>query len=99
MPIYTIRRNAPGLSKGDVDAASFRAIACAMEYPAMRWHQSYWDEAAGTITCVYEAATSADIFEHARRSRIPCDEVREVYPFGPADYVGDASLPEAVPTG
>lgn len=87
MPVFTIRRDVPGLTREDVDAASFRAISCAMEYPEMRWRESYWDAAAGMITCVYEARSSADIFEHARRARIPCDDVREVLPFGPGDYV------------
>ena len=87
MPIFTIRRRIPGLSQEDMAAAAFRAIGCAAEYPGMHWHQSYWDREAGVLTCVYEAGSVAQIEDHARRARIPCDDVREVTVVGPDDYI------------
>ena len=87
MPLFTIRREVPGLSQEDLDASAFRAIGCAIEYPGMRWLHSYWDREAGLLTCIYEAAGVAQIEDHARRARLPCDEVREVTMIGPDDYI------------
>ena len=93
MPLYTIRRAVGAASREDIDASAFRALACAIEYPGMRWIRSYWDREAGVLTCLYEAHSAAEIQEHSRRSRIACDEVREVTEFGPEDYAGLAPLP------
>jgi hypothetical protein len=95
MPLFMIRRDVPGITQEDVDAASYRAIACAYYYAGLRWYSSYWDREAGVIHCVYEANSARDLFEHAQVARIPCDDVREVQPFGPGDYTSD-EVPQLV---
>jgi hypothetical protein len=87
MPLFTIRREIPGLSREELDAAAYRAIMCAFEFPGMRWVRSYWDAPRGEITCLYEARDAEQIRDHAHRSRIPCDEVREVIEVAPEQYV------------
>jgi hypothetical protein len=92
MPLYVIRRDVGTITKGDLDAASFRSIVCGYEFPTMTWLRSYWDEAAGIITCYYVADSVDDVREHARRARVPCDDVREVMEFGPNDYAHLAAV-------
>jgi hypothetical protein len=87
MPRFTIRRVVPDATREDVDAAAFRAIACATEYDGLKWIRSYWDETGHELLCLYEAANADQIREHSRRARIPCDEVREVVEVGPEEYL------------
>jgi hypothetical protein len=87
MPLYRIRREVGDISQEEMDAAAFRAILCAPQFPGMRWHRSYWDRDAGRIDCVYEAHTLRDVEEHARVARIPCDEIRVVDEIVPDTYV------------
>jgi hypothetical protein len=93
MPLFTIRREVPGADRTEIDAAAFRAIVCAYEYPGLRWVRSYWDAEAGELSCLYEAESAQQIEEHSRRSRIPCDAVREVIQFGPEEYAQIAGPP------
>ena len=96
MPKFTVRRDLPNATDVDIDAAALRAVACEAEMKGrVRWIRSYRDRDAERILCLYEAASEAEIREHAELARIPCDEVREVTELGPAQYV-DAELPEAV---
>ena len=83
MPPYMIRRDVGQVSQEDVDAAAYRAITCAFHFSEMRWIKSYWDREAGVIRCIYEARTANDIYEHAARARIDCNEVKEVTELGP----------------
>ncbi|MCA9830165.1 MAG: DUF4242 domain-containing protein [Dehalococcoidia bacterium] len=87
MPLFHIRRPVPGSSPEDVDAAGFRALACAAEFDGLRWIVSHWDAERGELFCIYEAQSAAQILEHSRRARIPCDDVREVIPVRPDDIV------------
>jgi hypothetical protein len=96
MPLYLVRREVPGVSQEEMDAAAFRAIACAFYFEGMKWHQSYWDKEAGVINCVYEAKDPAEVFAHAERARIPCNEVREVTIVAPEFYAGQ-ELTELTP--
>jgi hypothetical protein len=95
MRTYHIRRNVPGLGQEDIDAAAFRALVCATEFENLRWVRSYWDRDAGAIFCIYEAASRELVIEHARRARIPCDEVYEVQVVLPGDYAESISAPVA----
>lgn len=95
MPIFQVRRILGHASKDDVDAAAFRAIVCAYEYPGMKWHESYWDAEREEMICIYEADDADQIFIHAERSRIACDEVREVTVIRPGDYVPALPPPPA----
>jgi len=90
MPLYMIRRDVPGATREDVDASGFRAVICGYEYEGLRWLRSYWDEEKGEIRCLYEAVDEEQVRDHARRARIPCDEVREVVELMPHLYVGPA---------
>ena len=87
MPLYRIRRDVGPLTQEDLDAASFRAIVCAPQFPGLKWHRSYWDREAEVLDCVYEAVDRAQIEEHARVSRIPCDDVHEVAEVLPETYI------------
>ncbi|MCC6381408.1 MAG: DUF4242 domain-containing protein [Dehalococcoidia bacterium] len=87
MALFVVRRNVEGLGQEDIDAAAYRAIMCSYEYPGMKWHRSYWDSALGVLDCVYEAHDADEIREHAKRSRIPCDDVRPVEEIDPTTYL------------
>jgi len=87
MPLYRIRRNVGSVSKEDVDASAFRAIVCAVQFPGLKWHRSYWNKEGGYLDCIYEARDTADLEAHARVSRIPCDEVQEVEELVPETYI------------
>jgi hypothetical protein len=88
MPLFLIRRNVPGACREDVDAAFLRAHSCAYSYDGLRWVTSYWDQEGEVIHCVWEAEDADQVRDHARRSRIPCDEVREVTQFSPSEQPG-----------
>ena len=98
MPLFTILRRVPGATRDDIDAASLRALICATEFPGLRWVRSYWDSDGETILCLYEGKDAEQIAEHSRRSRIPCDEVREIVEFGPDDYVAPVEESAAAAT-
>jgi hypothetical protein len=87
MPLFHVRRDVPGLTQEEADAAGFRALACAAEFPGLRWIDSVWDAEGGVFFCVYEAGSEHQVREHARRARIPCDDVREVVRISPEDLV------------
>ena len=86
MPLFLIRRGFGGASETDLDAAAFRALACAPYYPGMRWERSYWDPAAELTYCLYQAGSEETIRLHAERAQIPCDDVREVQEVLPATF-------------
>jgi uncharacterized protein DUF4242 len=87
MPLYSIRRELGKITRDELDASASRAIMCAYDFEGMRWVRSFWDPEAGNITCLYEAASAGDVREHARRARIPCNDVREVTEVMPEVYV------------
>ncbi|MCC6958213.1 MAG: DUF4242 domain-containing protein [Dehalococcoidia bacterium] len=91
MPLYKIRRVIGPATQEDVDAAAFRAIVCAPQFPGLRWVHSYWDPAGGCLDCYYEAANPEQVHQHAELSRIPCDEVVEVQPVEPESYRSQAA--------
>lgn len=92
MPLFSVRRVVGDATKDDVDASAFRAIVCSYEYPGMKWHQSYWDVDRKELHCIYEANSAEEIFAHAERSKIPCDEVRLVTLIQPETYVPVAEV-------
>jgi hypothetical protein len=87
MALFVVRRNVEGLEAGDIEAAAYRAIMCAYEYEGMKWHRSFWDQEAGFLDCIYEAKSADDLSDHALRSRIPFDGVREVTEIDPLQYM------------
>jgi hypothetical protein len=96
MPLFHIRRNVPQAGEDDINAAVLRSIVCAMEYDGLRWVRSHWDREAGVIFCLYEASDREQVIDHARRARVPCDDIHEVVSFGPEDYSGDLLLESAI---
>ena len=78
MPLYAIRRIVGPMSQEELDAAGFRATVCAAEHNGLRWERSFWDKAAGELTCYYEAESPDQIRLHSHQSNIPCDDVKEV---------------------
>lgn len=99
MPLFLIRRDLPGATEEDVDAGSYRAVACAFVYTNMRWVTSYWNRAGGELWCVYEAESAEQLVDHARRARIPCDEIREVTPLDPQQYGAPLAAPPEADSG
>lgn len=89
MPLFNILRKVPGMTRAGVDAAAFRALTCTYDYDDLRWVRSYWDEALGELRCIYEARDAGQVRDHARRSRIPCDDVREITEILPAEYADE----------
>lgn len=87
MPLYRIRRDVGQLSQEEMDAAAFRAIVCAPQFPGLKWIRSYWDRETGRLDCIYEAANATQIEEHAATARIPCDQVRPVDEVMPETYL------------
>jgi hypothetical protein len=88
MPLFLIRRNVPGIGRADVDAAFLRAHSCAYSYEGLRWITTFWNQEEEVIHCVWEARDADQLRDHARRSRIPCDEDTEVTPFSPSEMPG-----------
>lgn len=87
MTLYRIQRIVGEMSDEEMDAAGFRAIVCAPQFPGVKWHRSYWDKAAGQLECIYEANSIADLEAHSRTARIPCDGVTEVTQLLPETYL------------
>lgn len=86
MPTFMIRRVTGPTTSEDRDASAFRAISCAIYFPGLKWIESFVDEARGEIHCIYDATDEEQIREHARRSGLPCDEVRQVVTVDPGKY-------------
>ena len=90
MPLYLIRRDAdPGSSDEELESGAFRAFCFTFLYENMRWVTSYRDAEASRYYCIYEADNEEQLREHARRARIPCDEIRQISVVGPEKYVGE----------
>lgn len=80
MPKYLIERelpNAAALSRADLRRIAQRSCAVLRELgPDIQWVQSFVTE--DKITCVYIAANTELVLEHAKRSGFPADKVLEV---------------------
>ena len=85
MPLYRVDRHLGQLSAAEIDAASYRSVACIPYFEGLRWLRSYYDATAGQMTCVYQAQQPDDIRKHADMAHIPCDAVTEV-----VEYLPDA---------
>jgi len=96
MPLFSIERELPGATKADLDAAGYRAVACAFNYAGLRWISSYWDRAGERVLCIYEAESAEQIEHHSMRARIPCDRISQVEHF---DSTGFTNAVEAPPAG
>ncbi len=86
MPLYRIIRGVGDISQEDLDAAAYRALVCAPQFEGLKWIRSYLHREGQQLQCFYEAASAAQLEEHARVSRIPCDEVVEVTEVLPDTY-------------
>ncbi|HLZ69388.1 MAG TPA: nickel-binding protein [Dehalococcoidia bacterium] len=86
MALYRIERDLGDVSAEEIDAAAFRAVACAPLFTGLTWRRSYYDAAARHMTCYYEAASTGDLRKHAEMARIPCDSVNEVTEYLPERY-------------
>lgn len=80
MPKYIIERevpNAAALSSDEVRSIAQRSCEVLRQLgPSIQWVQSFVTE--DKITCVYIAANSELVREHARRGRLPADRILEV---------------------
>lgn len=86
MPLYAVHRNIGPMSQEELDAAGFRAIACAAEYDGLHWERSFWNRANEDLVCYYVAKSAQQIRDHSRQSNIPCDEITEVTEVLPGVY-------------
>jgi hypothetical protein len=81
MPKYVIERTVPGA--GQMDGPALQAIAAKSNAvlqemgPTIQWVTSYVSD--DTITCVYYAANTDLIREHAQRGGFPCDVIQLVH--------------------
>jgi len=75
--LVLVRRKLDPLSDTEFRAIALQAIMCAYEYSDMRWLRSYWSRGTDQLFCLFETRSHDLVREHARRSRIPCDEVRD----------------------
>ena len=96
MPLYFVRREAPGLEADDVEAGGLRAAGCAEDYPGLRWIRSYWHRERAEVHCYYEAESEAQIREHSERARMVVSEVREVQDIDPSNFAPAPSAPDRV---
>jgi hypothetical protein len=96
LQLVLVRRHLDPLSSGEFRAIALQAIMCAYEYTDLRWLRSYWAREQKELLCLFRTRTHDLVREHARRSRIPCDEVHdaiEIIPRGPAaEATGPGSL-------
>jgi hypothetical protein len=86
MALFIIKRVIGESSQTDVDAAIFRARACAYDFPGLRWVHSYWHREAGITYCIYEAESKEQIVAHSQRASLICDEVWPVSLLAPEQY-------------
>jgi hypothetical protein len=91
MPLFAVKRIIPGVDRAVLDAAAFRALSCTYDYDDLDWIRSYWEPGSDEVLCIYVARDADQVREHAERSRIPCDEVRQVDEVLPADYAPPAA--------
>lgn len=88
LPLVLVRRQLDPLTHTEFRAIALQAIMCAYEYSDMRWLRSYWSRTTDQLFCLFETRSHDLVREHARRSRIPCDEVHdavEIVPPPPRD--------------
>ena len=98
MPLFKIERPFKATDDDDaLEAAALRALACAYWFQDLRWIRSFVDRDRDHVTCLYEAASEADIREHARIANIPCDDIREVHEIGPELFQGRSAEGAAPP--
>ncbi|MEZ5394814.1 MAG: DUF4242 domain-containing protein [Bryobacterales bacterium] len=79
MKTYVIRRRSAWANEGELKIAAGRSKVIGDEMPdKVRWIRSYVvqedDGRLGTV-CIYDAADPESIVEHARRMRMPADEI------------------------
>lgn len=86
MPLFLIQRGLPGATQQDVDAAGYRAVACAFNYQGLRWVSSVWARDEERLYCLYEAESAEQIQDHSRRAAIPCDSVSAVLEVLPTQH-------------
>lgn len=86
MPLYRIERPLGAATPEEVDAASFRAMACIPHFTGMAWLRSYYDTDTGRMTCYYQAERPQDIRRHAQMAHIPCESVAAVVEYLPDAY-------------
>jgi hypothetical protein len=82
-----VRREVPKVGEDDLRAAMLRAVTCSYNFEGMQWVTTYWDQANGRAFCLYEAASAQEMWDHAERARVPCEEVTEVTVIGPDDLL------------
>jgi len=83
MKTYVIRRRSAWANGAELEVASARSGRVGREEMAddVKWIRSYVvDEPDGRLgtVCIYQGTSAEAIREHARRARMPADEVTEV---------------------
>jgi hypothetical protein len=83
LQLVLVRRRLQPTTRQNFRAVALQAIMCAYEYTDLRWLRSYWATEENELHCVFRTRTHDLVREHARRSRIPCDEVHDAVELGP----------------
>lgn len=81
--LVLIKRQLEPLTHAEFRAIALQAIMCAYEYSDLRWLRSYWARETNHLYCLFRSRTHDLVREHARRSRIPCDEVHDAVQLAP----------------
>jgi len=78
MALFLIERNVGRMTQEQIETASKRSNEVLAEMEGVTWVRSYVSDVDGKIFCEYEAPTAEHIREHARRTGIPADVIREI---------------------
>ena len=81
--LVLVKRQLDPLTHSEFRAIALQAIMCAHEYSDLRWLRSYWAQESNQLYCLFRTRTHELVREHARRSRIPCDEVHDAVQLAP----------------
>lgn len=77
LQLVLVRRHLDPITHREFRALALQAIMCAHEYSDLLWVRSYWATEQNELLCVFRTREHELVREHARRSRIPCDEVHD----------------------
>jgi hypothetical protein len=78
MPRFLIERDVGELTPEQLEASGRKSNEVLAEMPEVTWVRSYVSDADGKIFCEYEAPSAEHVREHARRTGVPADVIREI---------------------
>lgn len=89
MPQFIVKRQLPGVTEDQLQAAGIRAKTCCEEMAGegeqIRWHRSFFLPNSEQTMCVFEAPNKDLVEEANRRAQIPFEEIVEAMEMRPED--------------